>query len=302
MITPGVDVGGTHSRLAVVDDTGRIIHSVRTTTPRDADGAALCDWIVASLVEMSERCGSLDPHFVDHPLGVAVPGMLDSTRRRVVRSVNLPFLQVGVLAERIERAACRSVALTTDAEACAFGEYHADANRPTAFAHLRLGTGVACGLVIAGRPVLPPRTGDGHVDVLVVQHGEDAPECACGRRGCLESVAGGRALERAGPSGTLASLEQAASLGDEASRAVVDRAARGIRTAIQQLGEQLAIDVVVLGGGVFDHLPLLAKTVSRREALPGESRHMPRVRWAQLGDLAGVIGAARLALLADQVA
>lgn len=294
----GADVGGTHSRIAAVDDAAQVIHSIRIATPHDADGSALCDWIAASVAELVDRCCGLDPELAVRALGVAVPGIIDPSRRRVVRSLNLPFLRVGELADRIERIACRAVALTTDAEACALGEYHALADKPAAFAHLRLGTGVACGLVIAGQPQLPPRTGEGHVDVLVVESGNDAPPCPCGRRGCLESIAGGRSLERAGSWTSLPSLEQAVSKNDEAARAVIDRAAKGILVAVQHLGTQLAVEVVVLGGGVFEHLPSLAGAVNRLEALRGESSAAPRTLWAQLGDLAGVVGAAKLATIA----
>jgi predicted NBD/HSP70 family sugar kinase len=244
----------------------------------------------------------------DRTVGLAVPGTLDPPRHTVVRSINLRFLEGRRLGEELGQRIGRSVILLTDAEASTWGEFRIREQQPESFVHLRLGSGVACGIVLGGELQRLDAGRTGHLDVLVISDRPDAPQCRCGRRGCLEAIASGTALaERAsmlGITNGIAGLQTAWERGDEAARRIVHEAAAGVVAASRKLAECYRADVICVGGGVVSHLPSLMQEVMDRcpssRTSPGE-----QCRWsvvpARLGDDAGVIGAALLSMQHDRL-
>ena len=107
MIAIGIDVGGTQTRVGVVDDGGRIVASRRCETVRDADGGALVDRLARTIDEVLSD--SRDKHGDTVPIGLALPGLLDRDRRSVVRSVSLPCLEGKPIADELARRTARPV-------------------------------------------------------------------------------------------------------------------------------------------------------------------------------------------------
>lgn len=299
MFSCGVDIGGTTVRAAALSRDGTVLHLRRAETPRDLP--SLIAWLGAT---MSQICPSRS---TPYPLGLAVPGVINSTRTRVVRSVNLSFLEGVELFDVIRSSASVRPLLCTDADAATWGEYRACGSPPARFIHLRLGTGVACGLVVDGRlePTDPQRTT--HWQELVVDQGAEARPCPCGLRGCLETVASGDALlaeaRKAGFHEGLSSVQAEFEKGAPAAHDLVVRAARAVGTAVVNLHRRLTVQQssdrsptqVSVGGGVVTALPALVSQLIRRFAdqtcgpQPAVAIHP-----AALGDQAGVIGAGLL--------
>jgi glucokinase len=97
----------------------------------------------------------------------------------------------------------------------------------------------------------------------------------------------------------LAALQSAWENGNNTARDIVGQAADAVSAAISNLAKRFHPDVICIGGGVTTHLPALLREVSSRYAPPNDPRDdhpSPRVEPARLGDQAGVIGAALLAL------
>jgi glucokinase len=295
MFTIGIDVGGTHIRAATIDSVGHVLSNRRAPTPRTVDDFR--EWIVHAVQHIHEDTANGPVVAV----GLALPGVVDSERGVVIRSVNLPFLEGWLLRDELSKRARLAVTLMTDADAATWGEYSACTPRPRAFVHLRLGTGVACGIVVDNRiqPTDPKRTT--HWKFLVVDDHSDAIACPCGLRGCLETIASGPALEaraaRMGFAKGLDGLQQAWERNESAACEIVDDAARGLKNAIRNLKSQISNDFVVcLGGGVITALPcLLEKTAKLLRSFDDDFVRCVVVHPSRLGDDAGVIGAARLA-------
>jgi predicted NBD/HSP70 family sugar kinase len=165
---------------------------------------------------------------------------------------------------------------------------------------VKVDTGIGCGLV-AEREIRRGARGAagdiGHVRIA----GHDDVVCSCGNTGCLEAVAGGRAL-----AGRLAAAGRRASGSRDVVRLVRGGdalAARLVRDAGRRLGEVLASCVnlfnptaVVIGGALAEaHEPLLAgvREVTIRRSLPLATRNL-RIVPSRLGARAGVVGAALL--------
>ncbi len=295
MFTIGVDVGGTQIRVAAVDPDGRILSPRRAPTPRSGD--ELLDWIALEIrrIQSKSRCGPASA------VGLALPGIVDRERGLLVRSVNLPFLESRPIREELANRIGLPIALMTDADAATWGEYSACTPRPGAFVHLRLGTGVACGIVDDDRL---QSTGAGrttHWNALVVDDGPEAAPCPCGLRGCLETIASGPALEsraaRMGFGNGLGGLQQAWERNEPAARTVIDSVANATASAICNLKSQIPNGAVVcLGGGVITALPCMVdQTAIRLRSRHDDFTRRVTVHLSRLGDDAGVIGAAMLA-------
>jgi len=238
-------------------------------------------------------------------IGVALPGLISADRQRLRRCVNLPFLEGRDLAEDVRQLAGAKPALFTDADAATWGEYAAISPRPERFVHLRIGTGVALGAVIDGaiHAIEPGRTT--HSTLLVIDERHAAVPCECGLRGCLEGVASGRAIEasaRAGPTTGASALSDALRRCDPLALALVERIGRAVAAALAQVTASLDPEVILLGGGVIEHLPHLFEAVEAAWRRPPagdppshpETHARPAIRRAALGGRAGAVGAALL--------
>ena len=158
-----------------------------------------------------------------------------------------------------------------------------------------IGTGIGGAIALDGK-IARGRATAGQLGHLSVSHPGLA--CACGRRGCVETTSSGTALGRllaeAGlPAGLLAdSLFAQEAAGDAVAASVLDRWVVPLRAAIDSMVAALDPDVVVLGGGLGT---AAYQALARAPAL--SPWYQCPVAAAQLGDDAGVIGAAVSALI-----
>lgn len=290
-LTLGVDIGGTNTRLAVVDGAGRIRRRVSFPTPPSIEPRDLAGQLVRAVESLGGRS-------VLACAGVGVPSPLDARRRIMRYAVNMPRFRSVPFAGMLERALRIPVAMENDANAAAYGEYvkGASGGRGSLVA-FTLGTGVGGGIVVNGTLL----TGDsgfggelGHTKVELT-----GLRCGCGRQGCLEAYAGARSMtamaRRAGyPVSGAAEIFALARRGNRACLAIVRRMARALGAAVASIAAAINPSRVVLTGGMSRAGRSLLEQV-RREA---RSRMFPglfqetRIVLGVLGDDAGLIGAA----------
>ena len=300
LIAIGVDVGGTQTRAAAVDRTGKILARSCHRTDEADSADPVVTRLVGAIENVRDEVGIGSS--VEIRLGVGLAGTLDQQRRIVVRSINVPFLEGYPLKDELARRTGCPTVLFTDAEAATWGEYLSCAPRPGRFVHLRLGTGVACGVVVEGRLQRLDADRREHLDVLVVDKTPGARLCPCGRRGCLETIASGRALEErareVGYTSGIAGLRQAWEQGDETAVALIQNVTHALTEAVGNLATHFQPGVICVGGGVVTGLPfLMDRTIARLEAVRDEnSKTEVSVVPARLGDDAGLNGAALLAM------
>jgi glucokinase len=282
----GIDIGGTRTRVGVVDRDGGVITRSDFRTPIDGGRSALVDRLAAHIERSHRSAAGLISR--RSPIGIAVPGLVDRTSGMVTRSVNLPFLEGVSASDLLPEEPEGSSRIMTDIEAATWAEYRAHGERVVRFVHLRIGTGIGCGMIVEGSYVQPPRATSGHADVLIVDDRPDAPRCACGRRGCLEVVVSGR---------TLSGKTKALGCSPESIRQVIDEAGGWLRRGLVRIVADLEPSVICLGGGVIEAWPDLAPGV-KGATRTDSSKSLPpnvRIKFAVLGDDAGIIGAASIA-------
>jgi glucokinase len=315
----GVDIGGTKVAAGLVDHSGAIVAQSRTAMVA-TDAARGLAAVAAAIEELRARSGE---GFQPHAIGICAPGPLNPRTGVVINPPNLPGWHNFPLAEEIRKLyPAAQVKIDNDANAAALAEakWGAGRNYRNVF-YATIGTGIGTGFVIDGK-VYHGRTGlateGGHVGVDL--HG---PQCACGKRGCIETLAAGPAIARR----ARAKLAKAASSGNDARESALLAMAGGKPDAVtsemvakcyatgdplakevmQETLELLAYwlgnvidllepDVIVIGGGVSSMLAPFLEEIRARwvGACLSPYPHETPLVLAHYKEDAGIAGAAAL--------
>lgn len=303
----GIDIGGTKLAAGIVAPDGQVLSYLRQPTPTHADAEAL----LAAVVTLAER---VCQESVEKPvaLGIGCGGPMVFPEG-IVSPLHMPAWRAFPLRARLASALGLPAVLDNDAKAFALGEAHFGAGRG---AHCLLGmvvsTGVGGGVVVDGRLFNGATGHAGHIGHVIVS--VNGPRCFCGAIGCVTAYASGRGLVaraqaalRRGVSSSLASLPPdevsgktivaAATNGDPLAARLMHEAALALARAIASAATILDADRVVLGGGLIQAGELLLGPMRHelRQRAPLPFSHGLDVRTAELGQEAGVIGAAALA-------
>jgi glucokinase len=294
-----LDVGGTGMKAALVAPDGTVLHRARRRTPREEGPEAVTAAVLDFAADLCGRGAAA--------LGVVVPGAIDEGSGTVTFAANLGWRDEPLRDRLTARLGGLPVALGHDVRAGGLAEGRLGAGRDAErFLFVALGTGIAGAIGLpsgANGQVTRVEAGAhgfaGEIGHVVVRPG--GPECGCGRRGCLETLASAAAVTRAwaaasgDPAATAAGCAAAVAAGDpraaEVWRAAVEALADGLLTGITLLDPA----VLIVGGGLAEaggtlFSPLRAAVRSR---LTFERE--PLIVPAALGDSAGCLGAALLA-------
>ena len=297
-VVAALDVGGTGMKCALVAPDGRVWHAERHPTEASRGPAA----VVATICEVADglvgkaRADGLEALAV----GVAVPGVVDEAAGVAVWSANVGFRDVPLrhlISERVGLPA----AIGHDVRAGGVAEARLGAGsgeRHVLF--VAVGTGIAAAHVVDGKAFAGAHGAAGEVGHVIVRPG--GPKCGCGARGCLESVASASAIGRR--YAELSGITDAAAFDVAARAAAGEPLATAVwKDAVEALADGLLTaqalydaGIVVLGGGLAEAGEALLSPL--RVALDQRItfHRMPQLTRAALGDSAGCLGAALLAL------
>lgn len=298
-----IDIGGTKLAAALVDGDGRV-HGERRT-PTNAHTAS-AEELFATLVRLTDDVRGGQPVA---GVGAGCGGPMQWPAGRV-SPLNIPAWRDFPLRDRLaELYSGLPVRLHNDAVCVAAGEHWRGAGQGSRnLLGMVISTGVGGGLVLDGRLVDGQSGNAGHIGHVVVE--PDGPACSCGGRGCLEAVARGPAVLRwardQGWNGTPDAggpeLVTDARAGDPVATMALERAGRAAGIAIASAAALCDLEVVSIGGGLSAAGPLLMAPLEqavRRHARLDFARGV-RVVPAELGQAAGLVGAAALVLAADR--
>ena len=311
----GVDLGGTSINVGVVPFHGGTVLGMRSMATESHRGAK---FVVDRMVQMirdamkdaRREAGIGQDAFIG--IGVGSPGPLDRRTGTVLETPNLGWRNFP-LRDLVANATGLEAVLDNDANAAALGEWWMGAGRKVGtLLGLTLGTGIGGGIVLDGRVYHGASDVAGEVGHMTID--STGRKCKCGNYGCLEAYASGpaiaaRALEglEAGAASLLPELVEgdlgritaetvyeAIVAGDAYATEVMRETAKFLGTGLANLINMLNPEMVVISGGVTragDHMfePLRAE-VRKRAFRPASERC--RIVASELGDMAGVIGAA----------
>lgn len=291
----GVDLGGTHIRVAIANEDGEIeARRVTPYAPGDPERTLMsirrtCDDLVRSVWPGADVAG----------IGMALPGTVDPARGTVATAANLPGWGAVDIRAALAGAKRTPVAVENDANAAAIGEgWLGAAKGMTDFVFVALGTGIGTGVVLNGRLHRGAHFLAGEAAFFPMTREQvRAPDW---RTNCLEGLVGGRAIaiaatEILGPHAKPGDLFGAAERGDDAAASWLAATQEHLAMAVADIIALLDPQAVVFGGGV---------TAAQGDALLSRVRDLAtkaapfgaQITQSSLGEDAQIIGAVRLAL------
>jgi glucokinase len=288
----GVDLGGTKILAGVMNADGRIESQVEHPTPVESQ-EALLDGLDAAVEELR------DDGIVG--VGFGIPSRLNQKTGQVEGSVNIPLEGLDLRSRMSERFGV-PVGIENDANAATLGEFRVGAGRDAkSMVMLTLGTGCGGGVVLDGALY----RGWAELGHMVVEYDGIPCQGSCTGRGHLEAYVTGTAAtkfarEAFGPESSSRELLARASEGDAKAREILDDMGRRLGAGMGSLANIFDPELIVIGGGfavALEYMLQPAVEVMRREALAPEPDRV-RVRHAELGHLAGLIGAGFVAFAA----
>jgi N-acetylglucosamine repressor len=308
----GVDIGATHLVVVVADLRGSILTEAEIAADI-ARGTEVTLREVGTQVEaVLQRAGGKFGEI--QAIGVGVPGPVITAQGVVSSPPIMPGWDGFPIRQRLEALWRRPVTLDNDADLGALGEWTFGAGRgEKSLVYIKIGTGIGCGILLDGQiyhGVLGTAGEIGHVTIS-----EDGPPCTCGNYGCLEAMAGGRAIAqraqlavKAGQRTLLADhldheitardVAEAAKAGDAVSQQLLGDAGRHIGSALASLINLINPGLVLIGGGVAQAGGFLLDPI--REAIQQRSLRASlqatRIEVATLGRRATPLGAVSLAI------
>lgn len=307
----GVDVGGTTIKFGLFNQEGEILGKSSIATPASEGAEAILTAIAEhvkkilndSIVGLEDLAG----------IGVGIPGPI-LKRDYVITCANIDCAGVYVGTELQKRIGAR-VLVANDANVAALGEQWLGAGRGvSSLVMFTLGTGVGGGIVIDGKiheGVCGAGGEIGHMPILKDPCGRT---CGCGQKYCLELVASATGIiartKEAIASGERSTLESklesmnakdvfdAAAEGDALAQRIVEKTGDYLGRACAQIAAVLNPEMFVFGGGVSHAGEAIREPIERyfTKYCYEPARQTCTVRLAQLGNDAGIIGAARLVM------
>lgn len=284
-----------HSRTAITDLDGAIIASETIDVAIKEGPEVVLTALSASMLRLLESTGLSAAQLSG--VGVSVPGPIDPHTKRPSQPPIMPGWDAYPIADHLAEDLPVPTFVENDADAMAFGEYSTNYPDTPALILVKVSTGIGAGLVIGGS--LYHGIDGGAGDIGHIRLAGETALCQCGSRGCLASVASGRAVSM-----KLTELGVTAGSGRDVRRLLESGQVDALRLAHeagQKVGEVMATVVTMVNPGVLVISGDLASTAllgGLRETLyPRSLARATRnldVRLTTLGEDAGLIGMARI--------
>ena len=316
-----VDWGGTWCRMGLISRQGEILWQTRRPNPKGSGP----DEYLALGTDIASEALAVEG-LRAFAIGAAVAGPVDPSSGVLYQPPNLMALD-GISLKRIwENRFGLPVVIGNDANMAAMGELRFGAGRdaaqagkpPKSLFYITVSTGIGGGAVEGGSLILGANGLTAEIGHTTIDFGIDAPQCQCGKRGCLEAISSGTAIANyaiaalsAGkyPDSSLAAVPQAemssrtvvaaAAEGDSFAEAIIDRACDGLTAGLANVVHLFNPDLIILGGGVsaglteLNLLPRISQGI--RDRLMSDLHKAFELVPSRLGDNSGLLGAAAAA-------
>jgi glucokinase len=285
----GIDLGGTAIKLGKFTEEGKCLQSLTIKTPQPPIPEQI-------LVEIVNAIARLDPSHNYVSIGVGMPGPSDPDGRIALVSINLPGWRDVPLAAWLEEKTGKPTILANDANCAGLGEAWLGAGRRFQnFILLTLGTGVGGAIFINGKLYIGHHGAAGELGLITLH--ADGPMCNSGNQGSLEQYTSIRAIQRFTGKDP-AEMGALAEIGDSQALEFWSEYGRNLGIGLSSLVYVLTPEAILLGGGVSASsrffLPTIKAEIEKRVFIT--SRIGLEILPAELGNTAGMLGAAKLAL------
>ena len=307
----GIDLGGTKILAEVYDQDFKLIGSKKRKTKAELGQEAGIERLIKTAYDALKNAEICKEQLCG--VGIGCPGVLNLQTGVLIKAGNIGWYDVPIK-EMLEKEFGVPASVANDVDAGTFGEYICGAGKgaSTVFG-IFPGTGIGGALVYEGKIFTGTKRTCmeiGHFQVV-----PNGAQCGCGRRGCLESVAGRLAISTAASAAVIrgqapwlsenvgsdpaliksSTLAEAVANGDKIIEQIIIDACNALGEALGGVVNLLAPDIMVIGGGLAEAMPELYKKhiwnamqPKIMDALQGSCK----LRIAKLGDHATALGAA----------
>jgi len=309
----GIDLGGTNIAVGIVDENGTLIHKDSCPTKRERPYQDIIkDMADITLKVIGDK--GIDLKDIKS-IGIGSPGTPNSSEGILVYSCNLNFDNTPIRDE-LQKYIDLPVYLENDANCAALAESVAGAAKDVSDSiTITLGTGIGGGIVINNKVYSGFNFAGSEIGHMVIV--SDGVQCTCGRKGCWEAYASATAIIRQTKEAALKNPDSkinelvggdlnkvdaktafdAARLGDKVGEQVVKQYIKYIAEGLSNSINAFMPAAVIIGGGVCKEGEYLLKPL--REMVYSDiycrgNVPKPEIRVAQMGNDAGIIGAAML--------
>jgi len=312
----GIDLGGTTVKFALLTEEGEIQQKWSIETDIQNEGKNIVPNIIESIKHRLDLYGLSADDILG--IGMGSPGTVDRAQGTVIGAYNLNWSTLQQVKGQIEKGTGIPFCIDNDANVAALGERWKGAGEDGAdVVFVTLGTGVGGGIIADGNLIHGKVGAGGEIGHIIVE--PNGYQCTCGNQGCLETVASATGVVRLardfseryageselkwliddGQEVTAKTVFDQAKIGDKLALIVVDKFYYYLGLACGNIGNILNPETIVIGGGVSAAGDMLLNGVDeyfQRFAFP-TVRTSTKLKLAQLGNDAGVIGAASLVKL-----
>jgi glucokinase len=276
----GADVGATNTKLVLLDETGRLLGRDVIPTPKGEQPEEITDAIALAVGAFRTRAMSLGHRILG--TGFCMPQFSDGPDSIQRQANNMPALEGFPIRSALELSLGTPVSVVYDSTAAAIAEHRFGRGRGVSrLLTMSIGTGISIGVITESGIVDFNWGGTGDSGQIIVD--PDATErCACGGRGCLESLAAAPAIRRealrsvhAGAATSLAGLlaatggleavdvVRAAKKGDYVARQILERAGNSVGVALTSYLHIFRPELIVICGGMAEAGALLLEPIRR---------------------------------------
>lgn len=294
----GIDFGGANIRMGLINERGEVGDLLYLSTKEYCSWGDLLSELASAIIRIQ----------VDglRAVGIAVAGGVCISKGVVSYSPHVRWIDGQPIRESLARTVNLPVWIDNDANAIAYGEWMYGAGKGlSSIICLTLGSGVGGGIILDGKLHRGEGGLGGEIGHMCVE--PDGRRCTCEKRGCLEAYSSGTAV-----TAIYRERSQNGNTGDQISPVqIYERAIAGDKVALEVFkcfGEHLGIAIAnlvnifsihryIITGGVSQAWELFFDPLERvlDANLFNPHRGRVEVRRGQLGDRAGVIGAAHMA-------
>lgn len=299
-----VDIGGTRIKFGVFNDKKKLIDtfSVDTKIVESNSEKNLINYVF----------DNIDRYCTDNKFGVktsnikgigfTIPGPV--VNGKVIMAVNINWKKKFDIKTAVKKRYGKNVSVVVgnDGNLAALGEYvFALKRKPNSICMLTLGTAIGTGVIVNGKLVEGKHGIAGELSHLKVDYSKDAIKCNCGNVGCLETVAGGKAMinmfkrfypdDKRTLNGAIDIVESAKS-GDKKCLNVLIKSFDYLSSAIASVILTYEPEVIVIGGGVSNGGAIISEILTKQvKEKIGILKHLPKIILSKYKNKAGLYGA-----------
>ncbi|MBW7857381.1 MAG: ROK family protein [Leptonema sp. (in: Bacteria)] len=292
----GIDLGGTKTEVILLDPNNKEVFRKRKPTLKLEGYDAICNTIVELIEEAKQIAKS------QVSLGMGIPGIIDPISGKVINA-NTTILIGKTLRSDLEQRLNQPIAIENDANCFVMAEaFHGAATGQNCVFGVIMGTGCGGGLFINGHIYHGANgiAGEwGHVSI-----DPNGPKCWCGNYGCIETFISGTGLEnhyqmKSGKPAKVPEILNLVQSKDSIALEVFDQFLENFGRSLGGLISVLDPDLIVIGGGLSHINQLYTEGVNRIHKYAFHPNLKTKVVKNQLGDSAGVFGAAYIGVLPE---